>query len=65
MGGRPQKQDDKYRFLSACWCACLSWQSTGPRLIVGDLNVGHTELDIKNWKANQKRAGFLPEERAI
>ena len=33
-------------------------------LVTGDLNVGHTELDIKNWKANQKKAGFLPEERA-
>ncbi|MFM2351874.1 MAG: hypothetical protein RL096_355 [Actinomycetota bacterium] len=29
-----------------------------------DLNVGHTELDIKNWKGNLKNAGFLPEERA-
>jgi exodeoxyribonuclease-3 len=26
--------------------------------------VGHTELDIKNWKGNLKNAGFLPEERA-
>jgi exodeoxyribonuclease-3 len=32
--------------------------------VVGDLNVGHTELDIKNWKGNLKNAGFLPEERA-
>ena len=33
-------------------------------LVVGDLNVGHTELDIRNWKGNVKRSGFLPEERA-
>ncbi|MCV5968850.1 hypothetical protein OIH33_12370, partial [Lactococcus petauri] len=33
-------------------------------LVVGDLNVGHTELDIKNWKGNVKRSGFLPQERA-
>ena len=26
--------------------------------------MGHTELDIKNWKGNVKNAGFLPEERA-
>ena len=32
--------------------------------VVGDLNVGHRELDIKNWKGNVKRAGFLPRERA-
>jgi exodeoxyribonuclease-3 len=33
-------------------------------VVVGDLNVGHRTLDIKNWKGNVKRAGFLPEERA-
>ena len=33
-------------------------------LIVGDLNVGHRELDIRNWKGNRKNAGFLPQERA-
>ena len=27
---------------------------------MGDLNVGHRTLDIKNWKGNQKNAGFLP-----
>ena len=34
-------------------------------LVMGDLNVGHTELDIKNWKGNRKNSGFLPEERAF
>lgn len=34
-------------------------------LVTGDLNVGHTELDIKNWKGNRKNSGFLPEERAF
>lgn len=33
-------------------------------VITGDLNVGHRELDIKNWRGNVKRAGFLPRERA-
>ena len=32
--------------------------------IMGDLNVGHRTLDIKNWKGNVKKAGFLPRERA-
>ena len=31
---------------------------------MGDLNVGHRELDIRNWKGNVKKAGFLPRERA-
>lgn len=32
--------------------------------VVGDLNVGHRELDIKNWRGNRKKSGFLAEERA-
>ncbi|MBT1035324.1 endonuclease/exonuclease/phosphatase family protein [Canibacter sp. lx-45] len=32
--------------------------------IVGDLNVGHRELDIKNWRGNCKKSGFLPAERS-
>lgn len=33
-------------------------------LICGDWNIAHTRLDLKNWRANQKNSGFLPEERA-
>ena len=32
-------------------------------IICGDWNIAHKEIDIKNWKANQKNSGFLPEER--
>jgi exodeoxyribonuclease-3 len=35
-----------------------------PLLLLGDLNVAHTELDLANAKQNAKNAGFLPEERA-
>lgn len=33
-------------------------------IICGDLNVAHTEIDLKNPKTNTKNAGFTPEERA-
>jgi len=33
-------------------------------VICGDWNIAHKEIDIKNWKANRKNSGFLPEERA-
>lgn len=33
-------------------------------LICGDWNIAHKEIDLKNWRANQKNSGFLPEERA-
>jgi exodeoxyribonuclease-3 len=33
-------------------------------LIMGDFNIAHTPLDLRNWRANQKNSGFLPDERA-
>ncbi len=57
-----EKQVAKYAFLDAM-------EARMPRLgalalITGDLNVGHRELDIRNWRGNVKKAGFLPRERA-
>ena len=59
------KQIEKYKFLEAMRdrMAQLA-KANALAVVVGDLNVGHTELDIKNWKGNLKNAGFLPEERA-
>ncbi|WP_427019093.1 exodeoxyribonuclease III [Pseudarthrobacter sp. P1] len=59
------KQVDKYRFLDTMATRLPAMAAASDyALVVGDLNVGHTTLDIKNWKGNVKRAGFLPEERA-
>lgn len=33
-------------------------------VICGDWNIVHKEIDITNWKSNQKNSGCLPEERA-
>jgi len=33
-------------------------------ILAGDWNIAHREIDLKNWRANQKNSGFLPEERA-
>ena len=32
-------------------------------IVCGDLNVAHTEIDLKNPKTNTKNAGFTPQER--
>lgn len=32
-------------------------------LVMGDFNIAHTELDLKNHRTNKKSEGFLPEER--
>ena len=59
------KQIEKYKFLDAMEKRMAKLISSEDlAVVVGDLNVGHTELDIKNWKGNLKNAGFLPEERA-
>ncbi|WP_051298841.1 exodeoxyribonuclease III [Arthrobacter castelli] len=58
------KQEDKYRFLDAMTQRLPELQAASDHaLVVGDLNVGHTERDIKNWKGNLKKSGFLPDER--
>lgn len=60
----PQQQD-KYRFLDLMSARLTELRGTRDHaLVVGDLNVGHTTRDIRNWKGNLKKAGFLPEERA-
>ena len=38
-------------------------ESEHPVLVVGDLNIAHTEDDIWNPKGNAKSSGFLPQER--
>ena len=59
------KQVEKYRFLDAMEARLPELQKHNELAVVmGDLNVGHRTLDIRNWKGNVKRAGFLPEERA-
>lgn len=40
-------------------------QTSKEVIIMGDFNTAHREMDLKNWRANQKASGFLPEERAV
>ncbi|WP_210480518.1 exodeoxyribonuclease III [Naasia sp. SYSU D00948] len=59
------KQVEKYRFLDAMEARLPELaRHSELAVVMGDLNVGHRTLDIKNWKGNVKRAGFLPDERA-
>lgn len=59
------KQVEKYRFLDTMKERLPELQVHNPlSVVMGDLNVGHRTLDIKNWKGNVKKAGFLPQERA-
>ncbi|WP_299561648.1 exodeoxyribonuclease III [uncultured Mycolicibacterium sp.] len=58
------RQLEKERFMAALAKRMdVLLADGGPAVICGDWNIAHTEADIKNWKANTKRAGFLPSER--
>ena len=62
---KPESMVEKFKFLDAMTERMPEILEHNPlAVIMGDLNVGHRELDIKNWKGNRKSAGFLPEERA-
>ena len=42
----------------------LGLDAKKPVILCGDLNVAHTEMDIKNAKTNRMSAGFTDQERA-
>ncbi|MFF9146210.1 exodeoxyribonuclease III [Streptomyces sp. NPDC055051] len=63
-----EKQDEKYRFMGEFLPYLKELRvraaADGREVVVcGDWNIAHREADLKNWKANRKSAGFLPEER--
>jgi exodeoxyribonuclease III len=58
------RQDEKYRFLDGMTRRMAELASSGHALVTGDLNVAHREVDIKNWRGNRDKAGFLLPERA-
>ncbi len=65
----PHRQQSKYRFLDAFFphLQRLREQAAAAArdvIVCGDINIAHKEIDLKNWRANQKNSGFLPQERA-
>lgn len=61
----PERQTFKYQFLEAFYPLLHSMKAEGRDIVVcGDWNIAHQNIDLKNWKGNQKNSGFLPEERA-
>jgi exodeoxyribonuclease-3 len=61
----PHRQASKFRFLEAFLPQLRKLKKSGREVILcGDWNIAHREIDLKNWRSNQKNSGFLPEERA-
>ncbi len=59
------RQAAKFRFLDEFMDYLKKIRRNGRQYVIsGDWNIAHKQIDLKNWRPNQKTSGFLPEERA-
>ena len=59
-----ERQAAKFRFLARIYPHLAKLKAEREFVLVGDINIAHQAIDLKNWKSNQKNSGFTPEERA-
>ncbi len=60
-----ERQAVKFQVLESFTTQLQHLKSLGKELIIcGDYNIAHQNIDLKNWRSNQKNSGFLPSERA-
>ena len=59
-----ERQQAKFRFLAEMGPHLRQLKTGREFILCGDVNIAHQQIDLKNWKSNQKNSGFLPEERA-
>ena len=58
------RQASKFRFLAEFLPHLAKLRRQKREIILcGDWNIAHKEIDLRNWRSNQKNSGFLPEER--
>jgi exodeoxyribonuclease III len=58
------RQESKWRFLDAFVPHLEKLRRRRcDYILCGDWNIAHKEIDLRNWRANRKNSGFLPEER--
>jgi exodeoxyribonuclease III len=59
-----ERQAVKYRFLAHLAPRLQAMAAEREFILVADVNIAHQQIDLRNWRSNQKNSGFLPEERA-
>ena len=59
-----ERQAAKFRFLAGFFPHLNALKKEREFVLCGDVNIAHQQIDLKNWRGNQKNSGFLPEERA-
>ncbi|MBR1376148.1 MAG: exodeoxyribonuclease III [Cardiobacteriaceae bacterium] len=58
------RQQEKEKFMAKLLPYLENLSKNGHQIILtGDINIAHTEKDLKNWKANVNCSGFLLHER--
>src|SRR5450755_1973912 len=61
----PERQASKFRWLKVFMPYLKTLQKKRRQYILcGDWNIAHKQIDLRNWRSNQKNSGFLPAERA-
>ena len=61
----PERQAVKFDFMKRLLPVLKKMRRQKRQYILcGDWNIAHREIDLRNWRSNQKNSGFLPEERA-
>lgn len=56
------RQAIKWQLLKEFRIYLQQWHGK-PCILLGDFNIAHEKIDLKNWQSNQKNSGFLPYER--
>ena len=59
-----ERQAAKFRFLGQMFPHLMKLRAEREFILVADVNIAHKEIDLRNWRSNQKNSGFTPEERA-
>jgi exodeoxyribonuclease-3 len=58
------RQSFKYDFMDRFESVLAEKKNSGREAVIcGDWNIAHKNIDIRNWRSNQKNSGFLPDER--
>ena len=61
---REERQIFKYDIMERLKPVLAEFATDGRDYVIcGDWNIAHRQIDLRNWRANQKNSGFLPDER--
>jgi len=54
-----ERQQAKFRFLAEFHPHLMRLKAERDFILCGDINIAHQQIDLKNWRSNQKNSGFF------